>query len=104
RHAARRLDRGLDPLDRVAELVEAALAVVVLDRAADGAGLGGARDGEGGGLRLGAVAVLEVDRDREVGGAIEFRDVRDDLVERDVAVEPAEREREAGARGRERAE
>src|SRR5439155_18545463 len=52
----------------------------------------------------GAVIVLEVDRDWEFGGAVLCRRVRDDLVERHVAVEPPEREGEARARGRERLE
>ena len=50
---------------------------------------------------MGSVAVLEVDRKRQVGGAVERRDVSDRLVEGHPAVATAEREGEAGARCRE---
>ena len=50
------------------------------------------------------MAVLDVDGDRQVGRRVHRGDVRDDLVERHVAVDSPEREREAGARGRERLE
>src|SRR5439155_10607983 len=59
RESPGRLDRGGDPLDRVVEVVETGVLVVVLDRAADGAGLGDPRDRQRGALRLRAVAVLE---------------------------------------------
>ena len=78
--------------------------VPVLDRAADGAHLSSLRDRAGRALGLGAVAVLEVDGDREVGGVDECFDVLGDLVERDPSVQAPEREREAGARRRERLE
>ena len=52
----------------------------------------------------GPVAVLHVHRDRQVSRRGEHRRVLHHLVERDVAVEPPEREREPGARGRQRLE
>ena len=61
-----RLRGGGYSLDGVREVVEAAFGIPVLDRAADGARLGDAGDGQGGLLRAVAVAVLEVDRDREL--------------------------------------
>ena len=102
--AAGRLDGGGDPLDRLVEVVEAPRGVVVLDRAADRARLGGAGDARRGVARLGAVAVLEVDGDRQVRRRVEQAHVGDDLVERGVAVRAPEREREPGARRRERLE
>jgi hypothetical protein len=58
---ARGLRRGGDPLDGVRPLVETSLGVVVLDRAADGPCGGDPRDCERSALRIGAVAVLQVD-------------------------------------------
>jgi hypothetical protein len=85
----------------VRALVQAA-GLPVLDRAADRPGLGRPRDRQRRGLRLGAVAVLEVGRDGQRGRQVERGNVLANLVERDPAVAPAEREREPRARGRQR--
>jgi hypothetical protein len=102
--SVRRLRGGGDPVRRVTRLVQEAVRVVVLDRAADCACLGDARDRTCAARRIGAVAVLEIDRDRKLRRAVEHGGVLDHLVERHAAVEPAEREGEAGARRRERPE
>ena len=57
-----------------------------------------------GGLGLRAVAVLEVDRHRQARRLVERAHVLGELVERDAAVEAAERERERGAGGGQRLE
>jgi hypothetical protein len=101
--SARHFDRCRDAFDGVRELVDRAVRVVVLDRAADGAGGGRAGDRVRGIFRRGPVAVLEVSRHREGGGGIERRDMGGNLVERRAAIEATEREGEAGARRRERA-
>ena len=95
---------GGDPLGGMAGVVEPAGRVVVLDRAAHGAGLGDPDDRLRGVLRLGAVAVLDVHRDRKIDRVGECAGVRDHLVERRLAVEPTQRERESGARRGERLE
>jgi hypothetical protein len=61
--------------------------IVVLDRGADSAGLGDSGDRQRGALRIGAVTVLEVDRDRKIGRPVEQRSVLDDLVQGDATVE-----------------
>ncbi len=78
------------------------LAIVVLDRRADGAGLGYARDRFRNAACVGRVPVLEIDRDGQVRRAVERCRMLDDFVQRRFAVLPAERVREAGARARER--
>jgi hypothetical protein len=98
------LHRPGDPLRGVLQLVDPAAGVVVLDRAAHGPGLGCPRDRARGIGWIGAVAVLEVDRDRKLGRAVEGRRVGDHFVERDAAVASTEGEGEAGARCRERLE
>ena len=100
----RRVHRRRHPLDCVVEVVDAAFGVVVLDRAADRAGLGGAGDRARGVLGRRAVAVLEVGRDRQVGRPVELRDVGGDLVEGEDLVRPPEPEAEPGAGGGERLE
>ena len=102
--ALRRLGRGGDPLDRVAQLVDARIRIPVLDRASDRSRLGRSGDRPGGVLGGGPVPVLEVDGDRQRARLVERPGVLGDLVERHVAVEAAEREREAAAGGRERLE
>ena len=64
RQAAGGFRRGRHPLDRVVEGVDPLAVAVVLDRSADGPGLG--HGGDRGRRRLGrgSVAVLEVDRER----------------------------------------
>jgi len=56
------LRRRGDPLGSVLQFVKPTAGVVVLDRAADGAGLGRSHDRTRGIGRIGAVAILEVDR------------------------------------------
>jgi hypothetical protein len=102
--APRRLGSRDYPLDGVIAVVNLPVGVVVLDRAADRSGRGRPGDGQRRVLRPGAVAVLQVDRDRERGGLIEDADVGSDLVEVDAAVGAPERERETGARTRQRPE
>ena len=82
-------------------LVEGTARVEVLDRATHRAGIGHAGDRKSDALRRGPVAVLQIDRDREIRRQVERGRVRDHLVERDVAVPASEREREPGAGGRE---
>ena len=79
----------------MAELVDVAVGVVVLDRASDRTGLGDARDRERSTLRIGAVAVLEVDRERQLCRPVELRNVLDDLLQLRGAVDTSEREGEA---------
>ena len=73
--------------------------VVVLDRAADGAGLGDPADRSRGVLGVGPKAVLQVDRQRQVGRPIEEPGMIDQLLERDAAVRATQGEGEAGAGG-----
>jgi hypothetical protein len=101
---ARRLCRRRDPLDRVVQLIDLTGWVVVLDRGADRAHLGDARDRVRRALRIRAVAVLEVHRHRQLRCPIHGSSVRHHLVKSDPAVEAAEREREPGAGGGERLE
>jgi hypothetical protein len=96
-------DRRRDALDGVCALVDRAVGVVVLDRAAHGPGLGGAGDRVRGSFRRAAVTVLEVGRHREGSRGIERRDMGRNLVDRHAPVEATKREGEAGARRRERA-
>src|SRR3954454_12417385 len=97
--------RGGHALDGAVPLVDLIrIAVVVLDRAAGRAGLGRARDGPGGVLRRGAVAVLEVNGDRQRRGLVKRPDVLDDLVEGDAAVGPPQGEGEPAARRGQRLE
>jgi hypothetical protein len=63
------------------EVVDVDARVPVLDRGADGAGLGDAGERQSGALRIGAVAVLEIDRDGKVGRPIERGGVLDDLIQ-----------------------
>ena len=104
RQRAHRLDRGGHALGRVLQIVEPAGGIPVLDRAADRADFGNTADRLRCRLGLGAVAVLQVGRDGEIGRRRQRRDVRGDLVERRAPVRPRQREREAGARRRERLE
>jgi hypothetical protein len=91
----RRLDRRHHPLDRVRSLVQASGRVEVLDRASDRPGLCDATNRARCALGRLAVAVLEIDGERQLGGGIESSGVRDHVVESRTAVEPSEREREA---------
>ena len=102
--AARRFHGCRDALDGMRELVEVTGGIPVLDRTADGAGLGDTSHGLGGVLGLGAEPVLQVDGDGQVDRARERPDVLHDLVERHVPVQAPEREGKAGARRRERVE
>src|SRR6266516_4508738 len=95
---------GRDPLGGVAQLVDPAGWIVVLDRSADCPGRGDPRDREGGAVRVLAVAVLEVDRERQVSRLVDSGRVRDHLVQHHAAVETTEGEGEPGTRGRERLE
>ncbi len=93
----RSIDRGGDSLGGVGQLIQVPIGVVVLDRAADRAGRGDARDRERDAVGVSPVAVLEVNRQREISGAVERGRMLDHLVKRDVAVETTEREGHAGA-------
>ena len=90
----RGLDRRGAALDGLRKIVEPGDGVVVLDRPADRAGRRDAGDRVRGVGGVGAVAVLEIDGERQLGRPVERRRVLDDLVERRFAVEAAERERE----------
>jgi hypothetical protein len=81
-----RRDRCSNSLGRTLQLVEPAGGIVVLDRRTDSPGLGDARDRVRNAPRIGAVAVFEVDRKRQIGRTIERGNVADDLVERRVTV------------------
>src|SRR4029077_2930370 len=85
-------------------LVEVAGLIVVLDRTTDCACLGDSLDRARGILRSRAVAVLEVDRQRDLRRPVDRRHVLDDLVERRPAVETPEGKREARARSCESSE
>ena len=85
-------------LHGVIETVDLTLRVEVLDRTADGSGLGGASYRQGGVLGAWPVPVLEIDRDRDVRRFSEDPTVLDHLVERDAAVQAPECECEARAR------
>src|SRR5439155_12864937 len=87
-----------DALGGVLAAVDRAVGVLVLDRAADGAGLGGADNRRCGVFGVSPVAVFEVDRDRKARGSIELSCVLERLLEGGAAVQSAEREREPGAR------
>ena len=99
---APRLRGCRDALGRVLELVE--LPAPVLDRPAHGPRARRRFDRARRILRIGAVAVLQIDGDGQARRGVEHAHVLDDLVERDAAVPPPERERETGARGRQRLE
>lgn len=91
-------------LHGASEFVDPAVALVVLDRASHGAGLGSAGDHLGGVLGVGSVPVLEIGRNREARSSIYRSDVIEYVFERGTAVEAPERKREAGTRTRERFE
>jgi len=93
-----------DALGGVLAAVDRAVGVVVLDRAADGAGLGGADNRRCGVFGVWPVAVFEVDRDRKARGSIELSCVLERLLEGGAAVDAAERERKPGAGRRQRSE
>jgi uncharacterized protein YjiS (DUF1127 family) len=95
--------RRRDPLDREPAVVDP-LAAPVLDRAAGEPGRERAAHGLRDLLRRVAEAVLEVGRDRQRRRRRDLRRMRERLLARDVAVEPAERRGEAAARRRERIE
>src|SRR6266536_5441269 len=78
--------------------------VVVLNGAADRAGRRGTFDRTGGAGRLGAIAVLKIDRNRQLRRPVQRRRVLAHLLERGTAVTPAKRERKAGTRAGERLE
>ena len=101
---ARRLDRGGDPLGCLADLVDPPAGIKVLDRAAGRAGGGRQLDRPGRVLGVGAVAVLEVDRDRQPTGLVDDSHVGDHLVQRRLAVEPSEGKGEGAAARRQRLE
>src|SRR5205823_14904254 len=90
-----------DALDGELELVDPFVCLPVLDRAPYGAGLADPLHGECRALRLRAVPVLEVDRQRQRGRAREDRRMLDDLVQARRPVPAAEGERKARARGSE---
>ena len=94
---------GRDPLGGRCDRVDPpGRGVVVLDRAAGGAGAGQQAHGLGDSGRIGGEAALAVDRERQVGGGGEAGDVGDELVARDGLVVSPQRPREPGARRRER--
>ena len=55
-------------------------------------------------LGVRTVAILEIDRERKLRGAVERRHVLDHLIQRRLSVPTAEREGEAGAGGGKRLE
>jgi hypothetical protein len=81
-------------LHGASEFVDPAVALVVLDRASHGAGLGSAGDHLGGVLGVGSVPVLEIGRNREARSSIYRSDVIEYVFERGTAVEAPERKRE----------
>src|SRR5688572_11718430 len=99
-------DRGLDPLDRLPEVVDRVglVAARVLDRTAHGPGGGGQADRLGDVAGRGTEAVLQVGRDGERARAGDRPHVLDRLVARDLALRvlAGEREGEPGARRRQR--
>ena len=96
-----RLRRGTHPVDRERRVVDGRVAVAggVLDGAAGQARPDGQLDRPPDLSRVVGEAVLEVGGDRHIDRVDERRAVREDLVTRHRAVEPAERRRESRARG-----
>src|SRR5438309_7753063 len=93
-----------DPLGGVMQVVEATGGIIVLDRSTDGTNIGNAPDRDRRTLRIGAVAVLQVNRNRQIRRLVDGGDVPDHLIQRRLAVETAEGERETRACRRQRLE